>query len=514
MIRKKKMTKARDKAGRFKTNGKPKPAGNTKAIPQEVLRNGQRIHDIVVNASMARSALFKQFTDPRRNIYDECGYPDVGQLTIEDYKNMYDREAIPRRVVQVLPRESWQVPPSVFEDNDAENTTAFEQSLEVISDSLTDNSKFQSNEGNPVWEYLLRVDSLSGIGRYGVLLLGIDDGKELSEPAEPRKGAKLIFLRVFDESLARIVRTELDVTNPRFGKPVEYSLSFDIPDNINLFGREAALTTKQVHWTRIIHVADNLGSSEILGESRQQAVFNRLIDLQKLYAGSAEMYWRGAFPGLSFESHPQTGGDVEIDIPATRDMVEQYMNSLQRYLVTSGMSVNSIAPQVVDPTPQINIQIEAICIEKGIPKRIFTGSERGELASDQDKRTWNGRVTSRNNGYITPRIIVPFIDRLIALGILSEPASYNVVWKDLNSLTELEKAEVAFKQAEAIEKYVVGGVENLMHPVDFFTKILGFTDEDATEIFDKARAVDENELLTIPDTEITEPVILGETKTS
>ena len=150
------------------------------------------------------------------------------------------------------------------------------------------------------------------------------------------------------------------------------------------------------------------------------------MDLDKLYAGSAEMYWRGAFFGLAFETHPQLGPDAEIDEDAIKNTMEQYMNGLQRYFGLEGMSAKSIAPQVVEPNKQIEAQLDAVCIELGIPKRVFMGSERGELASSQDADTWNDRLKDRQDNVVTPNIVIPFVNRLISLGILPKPEGYQV----------------------------------------------------------------------------------------
>jgi len=214
------------------------------------------------------------------------------------------------------------------------------------------------------------------------------------------------------------------------------------------------------------------------------------------------MYWRGAFPGFALETHPQLGGDVSIDKTVLRDEMENYMNGLQRYMALMGMSAKSLAPQVVDPSPQINIQLDAICIRLGIPKRIFVGSERGELASSQDAGTWNGRLRYRQHNYITPRIIVPFCDRLIQMGVLPKPTGYSVVWPDLDSLTDEEQANIASKRTEAMAKYVGGDVEALMTPMDYLTRILGLTAEAAMDVLDNSMAAiteeDEEELLSEP----------------
>lgn len=489
-------TQPRDAQGRFASNhngGFPSP----KTSEDRMAIN--RFFEIVDNAMLGRRELLDRFLDPRRDIDDECGYPKTKNIRSQDYRNLYDREPVATRVVEILPKETWQTTPTVFETEDPDEKTEFETRWKSISRALRGESWFQDEEGDPIWEHLMRADILSGIGSFGVILLGIDDGLELWEPAEgiddlcrvnpPSADHELLFIRSFDESLIQILRYEEDPTNPRFGEPTLYKLDLVDPTKSNLTGVGQTMKSVEVHWTRVIHVADNLGSSEIFGHPRMLPVYNRLMDLRKLYAGSAEMYWRGAFPGLSFETNPQLGGDVTINKAALRSQIEQYMNGLQRYLSTIGMQVKSLAPQVVNPTEQINVQIEAICIRLGIPKRILIGSERGELASSQDDSTWNDRLRHRQNNYVTPRMIVPFVDRLIALGVLPEPKEgFSVAWPDLDSLTDAEQAAIAVKRTEALAKYADTGASTVMVPIDFLTRVMGMTQEEAGATVEAAMA--------------------------
>lgn len=482
----------RDSKGRF-AGGSTKTAAAT--------TNGERLSEyqmaeLISNTLTSRSTLLSKLMDPRRDIDDECGYPKTIEATV--YRELYDREPIATRVVQVLPKESWQAPPVLFETEDPEQQTPFELAWEELSTSLRGNSWYMGETVSPIWEHLKRADELSGIGSYGVLLLGLDDGAELKEPATRREGARLLYVRAFDESLAKITRYETDPTNPRYGQPVEYLITFNDPDNESTGSAGVPLADRHVHWTRIVHLADNLGSSEVFGVPRMRPVYNRLYDLKKLYSGSAEMYWRGAFPGLAIETHPQLGGDVEMDTVSIRGQLEQYMNGLQRYLSLMGMSAKSLAPQVVDPTPQINVQIEAICIYLGVPKRIFLGSERGELSSAQDDSTWNDRLRYRQEMYITPRIIVPFVDRLIELGVLPEPQQYNARWPELDSLSAKDQAAVAVQRTDALSKYVGGNVEAVMTPLDFLTRILGMDGEEAEAIIDATMEVEDDDKFTAP----------------
>lgn len=490
---------------------KPAPKGSAK-MRAATARNIQIYNEaMAANSTFSRSSLSRQLNneqDPRRSIDDDCGFPKRGSITSEMYKDMYDRMPIATRVVQVLPRESWQVTPIVQETEDKDVDTAFEMDWKELSRKLSGPSWHEAEDGggNAVWEYLLRADIQSGIGEYGVLLLGFDDLAEnetLEKPIESVVAGKpstdkreLLFIRVFDQVNARIHSYDADKRSPRFGQPEFYNLTFNDPQG-NTTGINVPTGTEKVHWSRCIHLADNLGSSEIIGVPRQQPVYNNELSLRKVYDGSAEMYWKGALPGLSVETHPELGGDVVFEAEATKDEIEQYQNSLQRVLLTKGLTVKSLAPQISDPTPQVRIQIEAICILLGIPIRVFMGSERGELASGQDDETWNDRLRVRQSMYITPRIIVPFIDRLILAGVLTVPEKYTAKWPDLDSPSDKDRAEIAAMLAKAIADYIASGADALIPPLHFFVDIMHL-DKEKVEAF-LEMAIEEESMLTDDD---------------
>lgn len=453
--------------------------------------SSDRLMDVVANAMLSRVSFMNRFLDPRRSIDDECGFPKTGEVTPQAYRDLYDRECVATRVVEVFPKESWQGLPEVYEDEEVLGESEFDIAWKEVSENLDGDSWRDGKDASALWEHLLRLDILSGIGHFGILLLGLDDGMALDQkvPLKTKKSGavvsgarKLLFLRAFDESLVQVTRWEDDPKNPRYGQPAEYLVEFNDPANATMTGIGIPTASMKVHWTRVVHAADNKGSSNVYGVPRMRPVLNRLLDLRKLYGGSAEMYWKGAFPGISFETHPQLGGDVTVDAAKLRDEGENYQNSLQRILISTGMVAKPLAPQVVDPSPQINTQLEAICIQLGVPKRVFMGSERGELASSQDDASWNDRLRDRQSKYVTPRIITPFVDRLIQLGVLPTPEKYTVKWPDLDSLSDAEKAEIAVKKTQAFAQYVSGGIDVFMAPADYLTRVWEYTSDEAEEI--------------------------------
>jgi hypothetical protein len=89
---------------------------------------------------------------------------------------------------------------------------------------------------------------------------------------------------------------------------------------------------------------------------------------------------------------------------------------------------------------------------------------------------------------LTPFVVRPFVDRLIALGILPVPEEgYVVFWPDLTTQSDQEKAEVVRTWADALAKYVAGDVGQVV-PIDSFLSILANMPQDQiTEITESLR---------------------------
>lgn len=440
---------------------------------------------LIANLLLTRTQLLQKLIDPRRNIDKECGYPE-GEPDARFYRLMYDRNDVATRVVDLWPDECWSVYPSLFENEDESVTTPFEKAWEELSLRI-----------NP-WYYLHRVDELSGIGRFGVLLMGFDDGKVLSSPLEgidPITGEaapdaperKLLFLRPFDECVVSVASYEDNPSSARYGLPKMYDIQLpdlSVASSIETSDQMRLMPT-QVHWSRVIHVADNRKNSEVYGTPRQKPVINRLCDLRKILGGSGEMFWRGAFSGFAFETLPEliAQGLVELDEESLRDQYEDYSNGLKRFLALNGMKATSLAPQVADPTAHVEQHIHMIAIALKVPIRVFTGTEAAHLASTQDAGTWNRRLARRQSMYLTPLLIRPFIDRLIAVKALPKPAeNYRIQWVDLNAMSDKDKADVALKKAQAMLQYVTGGIETTMTLLDFLVHFIGLDQKTAQQV--------------------------------
>lgn len=417
--------------------------------------------------------------DGDRDLDKECGYPDV--ITPAEYMRMYRRGDVAHRVVNLEPDECWKEYPLIYETEE-ERETAFEKAVDRLVQSTR------------LFSYLHRLDRVSGIGRFGVLLVGLDDGNDLETPApgydvhsavQRSSDAKVLYYRVLGESSVTIVEHESDKKNARYGHPLYYNLL--VQEQV-----DATTTTSEnlrVHWSRVIHVADNLIESELYGSPRQEAVYNRLLDLRKVAGGSGEMFWKGGFPGLSFEVDPKHGDFSTEERDALREDVRAYAEGLQRYITMVGVSVKSLEPQISDPTNHTKNLLMLIAISKGMPMQSFMGSQQGQLDSPQDTITWKERIALRKERHVTPNIIRPVIDRFIQYGALPEPVAqldqpnpYIVKWEAMAALNEMERAQVAKDLTEALARYSTAGGEALVPRAEFLGKFLGFSAQEVQAI--------------------------------
>jgi hypothetical protein len=397
----------------------------------------------------------------KRDIEAECGHPVY--IDPADYWKKFDRGDVAYRAVSIYPDECFKDRPLIYETDDAEETTDFERELDAVEDEVH------------LLSIIQRADILSGVGRFGVILLGLSDGLGFDKPVagfengmpdfpEPSKapapnaqgaeGAdpakqltqpsplRLLYLRTFDESMVVIKDLERDPKNARFGQPKMYTITFmDDAENPNS-GQVKVITpppppsgiqttpgqmtstktTLDVHWSRVIHLVDNRLRDEIFGTPRLKKIFDRILDLHKIAGSAAEMFWKNAKGGLALEQIPSTMGEpVTIDKEGMKDEMEQFYEGLKPYLALEGMTAKQLSPAVADPGPNGEFQIRLIAMAIGCPMRVFMGSEQAQLASGQDTKQWNERLQKRREEYLTPFVLRPVIDRLILMKVLPFP---------------------------------------------------------------------------------------------
>jgi hypothetical protein len=391
-----------------------------------------------------------------RDLYEALGYKKT--LTFDDFLGKYLRQDMAKAIVDRPVKATWQGTLELVESEDPEETP-FEKEWRRLD------RRFKLKT------VLSRVDRLTRLGRYGVLLLGLDDVKKREDLLKPVSAGKrkLLYVKPFSEKSAKIQECESNPKNKRYGLPLIYEL--EVAE-----ASAGTTSTIHVHYSRVIHVTEDLLESEVYGTPVLEAVFNRLMDMEKLVGGDAEMFWRGARPGFQ----GNIGKDYQMsqeDKEDLLDQIDEYEHNLRRIIVNEGLELKALAQQIADPEPHADVILMCISAVTGIPKRILSGSERGELSSGQDATEWKTYVQSRREDHAEPNILRQFADRLIELGVLPAPADgYTVNWLDLFSISEKDRVEIGQKRSNALREYTTNATAlSIVPPEAFFEYFLGLT---------------------------------------
>lgn len=480
------MKRSRSTAMAISTNGKVK---SKEYVTMAVINE---LRHMTTNLVMSRAAIVERLNQTLGNhdVDKECGYPR--EISIEMYKEAYERDGIAERAVKAHSSESWAVEPYIFQTRKLKKVqqTPWEKKLNKLW------------KDTKLYAKLHQLDEVSGIGHYGALFCGFNDGRPPEKPVtginehgmstEIKKSKDLLYVMPFDEGTAKIAKLQNDKQSRRYGHPLFYNITLNDPSAGSSGEMRGDGKETKVHWSRVIHVADNAKTSDVWGTPRLRPIFNRIIDIRKILGSSAEMFWKGGFPGIAFEVPPEVaaeagGGLTDDQKKELKEEIEKYMNSIKRYLALVGVQAKQLTVNIADPDTHLEVQLLAICIALEVPMRKFMGTEEGKLAAGQDAESWNRRIHRRQNIHVTPNIIRPFADRLMAVGVLPRIEEYFTEWPDVYSVSKGDRAEIAKKLVDAVVGYSQNEkVKELIPPLHFLTLILDMDVDEAQETLDSA----------------------------
>ena len=372
------------------------------------------------------------------------GYSE--DLNFDAYLWLYTRGGLAGQIIDIRSDDTWGQPPQVSEDDETD-TEFVEAWVELV-------------ERLHVWDILRRADAASGIGEYGVLMFGLAGKASLADEVEKGsiKGPEgLLWLRPLNEGQASIGEVDDDQFSERCGFPLNYDVQIGEDES------------ERVHQSRILHLAEFKTDSEVYGRPWLQRPYDTLIDMiYKTLGGSAESAWLNQRKGAVLS--PREGWDFDLgntdEVDGFKDQLEAYVHDLARFLFAPGMDVSELGgADVWDPTGLFNAFMKHLAAITRIPMHVLFGSAAGELASSQeDTNRWSGVVARRQNTYAEPRILRPFIDRLIWYGILPEPADGyeigekdedgNRHWPSLIKPDKEQEANISLRRATGMKQFV------------------------------------------------------------
>ena len=406
--------------------------------------------------------------DGARDYNQMCGYPE--DLQYANYLDTYERGDIASRIIDAPVSAVWATAPVLYTKEKANEDTKFNRAWKDLVDRLN------------LWQVFRKADKLARLGRYSVVYLGYS-GNDLSKPV--KLGSTLEYIHAYSEDSATIESVDMDISSPRYGLPIYYSINSTI-DNAVGEVKQTQITQTRVHYSRVLHICRGNLTSNIYGTPALQKVYNRLIDLVKVVGGSAEMFWRGARPGY-VASAEATSTFLPEDIEDMQNQLEDFDNNLIRWLRLKGINVDSLEQQIYSPREHFDVLTSCIACAVGIPQRILIGAESGELASSMDEKNWQARILEERDDYAEPVFIRQFVVNAQAIGILPNE-KYDIKWKDIATLSEKDKAEIGYKKSISLQNYYNSPNASLYFPVEVFARtIMGLDEEDVLKVIEETR---------------------------
>jgi len=104
-------------------------------ILDKMLLNETLGRTLTQNLNFNRGDFLKSLLDPRRDIDDECGFPK-DPVRLEVYQRLYDRHPIANRYITIMDTECWQETPPIYDDENPDVITGFEDAVLHLGDNL------------------------------------------------------------------------------------------------------------------------------------------------------------------------------------------------------------------------------------------------------------------------------------------------------------------------------------------------------------------------------------------
>lgn len=398
----------------------------------------------ILERARSLASLMGSLFGGKRDLYEVFGY--AKEISYEQKLIKYMRQDIAGRIVDAPATALWTNPPSVS-SSDAAWTTAW-------NDLVT---------RNKLWYHIEAADKLAGIGKFAVILIGFNDGGSLDSPVNTRSlkqktDNRILFMQAYGQNSVGIDTLDNDIRSENFGQPLMYKIKPIVEADLNIGGTASIKYGKEfkVHASRIIHVVDNTLDNTIYGYPRLERVYNLLDDLIKVTGGSAETFWLTANRGL----HIDVDKEMELDKDDEKnlsDEVAEYVHQLTRVIRTRGTKVSSLGSDVPDPRGTYDIIISNISGATGIPRRILTGSEAGQLASAQDRANWADRIEERRADWANPIVIAQIISKMTNASYLpilsSTSATITIDWPEAFKMSPLEDAQTSAQHARSATNF-------------------------------------------------------------
>ena len=292
------------------------------------------------------------------------------------------------------------------------------------------NTKVQLLHEHSLKREVLKSYKLARLFGYSLLLLGYDDGLDLSLPPNP--GAEIKFVQAISK---------------RWIEEIEYDKNSQgevyLPIRIKRYKiRAGSAATKFIHPQRVIHIENPGINSMMTGVSAILPCYDDLLVLKHVTWGAGQTMWRSGNQLVSVIAPPRAD-PAQI---ALIDGALKNLNAQSAITLPYGAIMNAYAPSGLNPEPYAKIPLNNIAAATRIPISILIGSQAGALsASLTDQRDYAGTLASIQTNVLTP-ILTKLFKKFMHTGQL-ESTAFKIEWASTLTMSEAERTLSEYRQA-------------------------------------------------------------------
>ncbi|MCK5614662.1 DUF1073 domain-containing protein [Candidatus Pacearchaeota archaeon] len=379
----------------------------------------------------------------KRSTYDVYGYPeDLGST--DGFRFMWEygwrRQGVGNRVCAGVARTCWRDGFNIKQDAEPDSESV-----------LVDDVAALTKAG--LVKKMERADILNRIGRMSILFIGVPDGLDPSEPLGRATSGNIddIYFKPFAFDGIEITQWDRDPLSPRNGLPVMYQAGKRSHGGTT---KDVDLQTINIHYTRVVHLNENGLDSDIDGMGALEPVINNILDIEKACGGASEAYFRNARGKIAFEIDPDFSKSLignEAAKVAFDAAAEKFTHDWQDQIAAIGAQVKALVTPHASPLDTIKVSLWIVSGYTGIPLRVLTGEGAGQLAGSEDQLAYNQIIADRQRLFCA-EVVTGALEIIQAAGIIKLPDDFVIEFPVQKAVTELQKADIGSKRADAMTK--------------------------------------------------------------
>jgi len=401
-------------------------------------------------------------------------------LCYSDYYGMYDRSALANAIVEKIAKACWNEIPKLMSGD-----------VEILETELAMLGKMG------FFAAIERADILNRIGNFSILVIQLPDGMDLDKPLAKAGKLEKLFFQPYNYDGITITKWDDDPASERYMMPEIYQVQTSITGDKS---KDIQFKAFNVHYSRIIHLAEGKLDSNIEGRSALRAPWNAIIDAEKVRGGSGEAYFRNARQQRSLEADKDARLEPGSEASASlKENIEAFDNGWESTLRLQNMTAKNMTVEMISPRDTFDIIVETISGQTGIPIRILTGKGGGSTTGTEDRASWNAVIADRRASFCDG-VLFQGLDILNDAGMIDLPEDAIIEWQPQIATTEKEDSENKKRKAETFN-IIVDALGKPVGDEADITTVLEAVGLGDIEIDESNLDIDEPE----PDADLNEP---------